>query len=66
MFHYVYAWIFNSNWDVSWKTENWGSVLRKERNYSFLHSIQSGSGTHPAFCPMDTIGSFPRSKAARV
>jgi len=26
--------------------------------------VHTGSGTHPASCPVDTRGSFPRSKAA--
>jgi hypothetical protein len=34
-------------------------------NFSLHHRVQNGSGTHPAFYPMRTRGSFPGSKAAR-
>jgi hypothetical protein len=33
------------------------------RYFSLLHSAQTGSGAHPASCPMDTGGSFPGGKA---
>jgi hypothetical protein len=33
-------------------------------NFSFHHSVQNGSGAHPASCPMGTRGSFPGGKAA--
>jgi hypothetical protein len=29
----------------------------------FIHSIQTSSEVHPAFCLNDTKGSFPRDKA---
>jgi hypothetical protein len=31
---------------------------------SLLHVVQTGSGAHPASCPMGTGGSFSRGKAA--
>jgi hypothetical protein len=33
-------------------------------NFSLLHRVQTSSGAHPAFYPMDTWGSFPGVKAA--
>jgi hypothetical protein len=35
-------------------------------NFSFHHSVQNGSGTHPASYQMGTSGSFPGGKAARA
>jgi hypothetical protein len=34
------------------------------QDFSFLHSVQTGSGTQPASYPMGTGGSFPGGKAA--
>jgi hypothetical protein len=33
-------------------------------NFSLNHSVQNGSGAHPASYPMGTRGSFPGGKAA--
>jgi hypothetical protein len=33
-------------------------------NCSLLHHVQTGSGAHPASCPMGTRGYFPGNKAA--
>jgi hypothetical protein len=33
-------------------------------NFSLHHSVQNGSGVHPAFYPMGIRGSFPGGKAA--
>jgi hypothetical protein len=35
-----------------------------ELEFSLFHIVQTGSGVHPASCPMGTGGSFLRSKAA--
>jgi hypothetical protein len=40
--------------------------LAEAREFSLLHSIQSGSGTHPASCPMNNWGSFSRDKVTRI
>jgi hypothetical protein len=29
-------------------SSNWGSILGRARDFSFLHNIQTDSGTHPA------------------
>jgi hypothetical protein len=34
------------------------------QEFSLLHVVQTGPGTHPASYPMGTGGSFPRGKAA--
>jgi hypothetical protein len=34
------------------------------KKFSFLHLIQTDSGAHPAFYPMDIEGFFPEGKAA--
>jgi hypothetical protein len=36
------------------------------RDFSLLHSIQTGPGAHPATCPMGTGGLFLRGKATGV
>jgi hypothetical protein len=38
------------------------SFLGRTRNFSILHSFQTGSGAHPASYPMGTEGSFPGVK----
>jgi hypothetical protein len=34
----------------------------RERDYSLLHSVQTGSGVHPASYPMDTGALYPGVK----
>jgi hypothetical protein len=43
-----------------------GVVVRDPvvKEFSLLHVIQTGSGTHPTSYPMDTGGSFPEGQAA--
>jgi hypothetical protein len=41
-----------------------GQGLIPGRDVSLLHSVQTGSGAHPASYPMGTGGSFPGDKAA--
>jgi hypothetical protein len=38
--------------------------LAKERGFSLLHNIQTGSGAHLAFYPMGTRGFFPGNKVS--
>jgi hypothetical protein len=40
--------------------------FRYGKDFSLLHSVQTGSGAHPASYPMGNEGSFPWSKAAEV
>jgi hypothetical protein len=39
-----------------------GSIPGKSKRFSSLHSVQTGSGAHPALYPMGAGGSFPRGK----
>jgi hypothetical protein len=43
--------------------DSWGSILGGGRDFSLLHSIQTGSGAHQ---PVGTRGYFPGSKAAEA
>jgi hypothetical protein len=40
------------------------SIPGKDKRFSLLHSVQIGSGAHPASYPMGARGSFSRGKAA--
>jgi hypothetical protein len=40
--------------------------LAGARDFSLLHSIETGSGTHPTFSTMSTLGSFLGDKATEV
>jgi hypothetical protein len=47
--------------------DDWGSKVRFPAgagNFSLQHSVQNGSGAHPASYPMGNTGSFPGGKAA--
>jgi hypothetical protein len=49
--------------------DNGGSRIRflvGAGNFSLYHHVQNGSEAHPVSYPMDTRGSFPGGKAARV
>jgi hypothetical protein len=45
-----------------WATE--GSESRYSKNFSLLHVVQTGSGTHPASYPMSTGASFSGGRTA--
>jgi hypothetical protein len=47
---------------MSWMAEV--RFLTEARDFSLLHSVQTGTGTHPASYPMGTRGSFPGDKVA--
>jgi hypothetical protein len=38
--------------------------LAEERDFSLLHSVQTGSAAHLSSYPMGTVGFFPGAKAA--
>jgi hypothetical protein len=40
-----------------------GSIPDRAEDFSSSPCIQTGSGAHPASCPMGTGGSFPGGKA---
>jgi hypothetical protein len=41
-----------------------GVESRQDQEFSLLYSVQTGSGAHPASCPLGTGGFLPGSKAA--
>jgi hypothetical protein len=41
--------------------EGWSPVGAED--FSSILSVETGSGAHPAFCTMGTVGPFPGSKA---
>jgi hypothetical protein len=45
---------------------NQDSIPRRNKNVSLFHSIQTGSGIHPASYAKGKMGSFPESKVARA
>jgi hypothetical protein len=60
------AGIVQSVWRLprGWMTK--GSEFESQwgQEFSLLYVIQTSSGAHPAYCPMDTRDSFPWGKAA--
>jgi hypothetical protein len=44
--------------------QNQGSIPGVEKNVSFLHNFQTGSGVYAASCPMRTGDFFRGTKAA--
>jgi hypothetical protein len=49
---------------MGWKIEVLGFDSRRTGNFSLLHRVQNGAGTHPASNQMGTRGSFLEGKAA--
>jgi hypothetical protein len=43
--------------------DDWGSISTEAEDFSSSLCDQTGSGAHPASCPMGTGGSFPGGKA---
>jgi hypothetical protein len=39
-----------------------GLTLSRAREYVYLHSVRTGSGAHPASCPLGTGGAVPGVK----
>jgi hypothetical protein len=65
---YIYIYIYMSrDSSVSIVTDygldDRGSILGRGREFSSSPCVQTGSGAHPASCPMGTAGSFPGGKA---
>jgi hypothetical protein len=47
---------------LSYGLDNWGSIPGRDRCFSHLHLVQTGSGAHPGSYPMGTGGNSPRVK----
>jgi hypothetical protein len=43
--------------------DGWGSIPGTGRDFPLLHSVQTGSGAHPASYTFKNVGSFPGGKA---
>jgi hypothetical protein len=65
---FVHDYIYVITWSVQqlgYGLDYWDSRVQfpaGARNFSLHHSVQTGSGAHPAFCPVGTEGSFPGVK----
>jgi hypothetical protein len=54
---------------AAWITTGWTAgvqFLAGARDFSLLHVVQTGSGTHPASSPMGNCGSVPGGNAAEA
>jgi hypothetical protein len=51
---------------MGWMNQELNSIPSRARDYSLLHIIQMGYGTHPASCPVGAGNSFPRGKTSGV
>jgi hypothetical protein len=61
--HFIGAGVAQSVW---WLTTDWTTGVRsltEAENFSFSLCVQTGSGAHPASCPVSAVGSFPGDKA---
>jgi hypothetical protein len=43
--------------------DDWGSIPTEAEDFSSSLCVQTGSGAHPASCPVSTGGPFSRGKA---
>jgi hypothetical protein len=43
-----------NNDPIGWTAEEWFSSLQRQEIFNFC-SVQTGSGTHPAFCSVDAF-----------
>jgi hypothetical protein len=46
------------------RLHGWGSVPSRDKRFSLLHSVQTGSGAHPASYPTGTGALSPGDRAA--
>jgi hypothetical protein len=51
---------------TGYKLDGWSFSPDRDRDFSHLHSAQTGFGAHPASYPMGTWVSFPRGKVAEA
>jgi hypothetical protein len=52
-----------SGYTAGYGLDSRGSIPGRGKRFSLLHSVQTGSGAHPASYPMGTAGDFPGGKA---
>jgi len=41
-----------------------GWIRAKVKDFSLIQNVWTGSGAHPASCPVGSVGSFPGGKVA--
>jgi hypothetical protein len=51
---------------TGWTAEGSEFGSRQGREFSLLHVVQTGSGSHPPSSPLGTWGSFPGGKVAKA
>jgi hypothetical protein len=51
--------------EMSYRLDRLSLIPGRERDFSLHHSVDTGSGAHPASYTMGTKGFFPRGKEAR-
>jgi hypothetical protein len=63
VFNYVFAGTaqLKYSWTIGWEVG--GSIPRRDEECFLLHSIQTGSGPHPASYPVGAESSFPWVKS---
>jgi hypothetical protein len=53
---------------TGYELDDWGAGvwIKLDREFYLLHVVKTGSGAHPAFCPMGTGGYFLGSETAEA
>jgi hypothetical protein len=67
MVHYWDSWDSSVSIVTDYGLDDWMIrvwILVETWNFSLQHCAQTGSGAHPASCPVGTGGSFPEGKVA--
>jgi hypothetical protein len=64
--HVTFGYLSRSRWSTNGTIDigNSNTELTSGQDFSLLHSVQTGSGAHPASYPMGTGDFSPRGKAA--
>jgi hypothetical protein len=57
---------FSNRNSTDYGLDHRGSIPRGENIFSLLHQVQTGSGTHPASCPVDISDTFPGLRRPNV
>jgi hypothetical protein len=56
----LYIFVCSVGYSDGLRDDQLGFGSRQGQNVSLLSSLQTGSGAHPASCPMGTVGLLPR------
>jgi hypothetical protein len=60
----ILSYLMNLGIAAGYGLDGRSSIPGRARDSSVLHSVETGSGAHPASYTMGTVGSFPWGKAA--